>query len=435
MATLVLQANATAGVSPRDADAMSRRGFSFRLGFAVLASLAALPVTPLSWLAAWLLLVAVWEFWLAQFLTNALIWPVYVRDPKGANLRQTGVVALGAILFGAFPFLTWASDEILGAVLAIAWMGGTAIHVFVYLSNHRFQLIAGLAPPVAAALVLPGSTLGLSLETLTATLAALYLIGAAAIFAFDRNAILVDMTKEKAAREAAEETARAKNEFLRVLTHELRTPINQIVGYAGLLAEDIEAGVAKARDAAEIEASGKALLVLVNRAIEISQLQAGAVALDPFPVSVRALLEDAAQQIEAAAARSGNKVIVEAPDDDDVISIDGERLLQCLYCLSENAAKFCKDGAITFSAVRVGKEIVFAVADTGPGMTHDVLERVSGPLTQGDGTASRAHEGLGLGLTFARALASALGGSLQLISAPGQGTRAQLKVAADIVSG
>lgn len=430
MASVYLHNAASAGVSPRDVDAMSRRGFSFRLAFAVLACAAASSVTPLTWLAVWLALVLVWEIWLARFLTNTLVWPVFDRDPKAASLRQACVVACGAALFGAFPFLAWSSATILGAILAVAWIGGTAIHVFVYLSNHRHQLVVGLAPPLLAALVLPVTNMGVSVGALASVLAILYLIAAAAVFSWDRNVLLVNITSEKAAREAAEATAREKSEFLNAVTHELRTPLNHIIGYAGLLQEDIRDGAARPDDAAKVAAAGTALLTLVNRVIEISRIQAGAIELEPYRIDTDGLLQEAADQITEAAELSGNQVVLEPFPAGDTIEIDGARLLECLYCLSENATKFCKNGVISFSARRLGDDVEFTVRDTGPGLSEETLHRIRAPLTQGDSAAARSHEGLGLGLTLARALARALGGSLEIKSALGRGTHVGVRVPA-----
>jgi signal transduction histidine kinase len=433
MTSIALQSGGHDGVSPHDADAMSRRGFSFRLAFSLLAALAALLVTPLVWIAAWLALVAVWEVWLAQFLTNTLVWPVFGRNSREANLRQAAIVACGAALFGAFPFLVWASGSLLGAILGVAWIGGTAVHVFAYLSNHRLQLCAGLIPPLAGALALPASTLGISIEALAASAAVLYLIGAAAVFAFDRNALLVDITKQTVARENAEATAHAKTEFLHALTHHLRTPINHIIGYAGLVEDDIRSGDADPNDAANIAQAGKTLLDLVNRAIAICQLQAGSITLEPDTVPVGELLEDAHQHIAAAAAQTGNRVVI-AASASGVIVVDRDRVLECLACLSENAAKFCQNGVITFSALRVGDYVEFTVADTGAGMTEETLRRIESPLTFGDAPTAGVKEGLGLGLTLCRELARALGGELSLDSAAGRGTKAKVRVPASASS-
>ncbi|MBY0566561.1 MAG: HAMP domain-containing histidine kinase [Hyphomonadaceae bacterium] len=426
MAAAFWESAAPAHASPRDADAMSRRGFSFRLAFALLAGLAASLVTPVAWLLVWLALVTVWELWLAPFLTNRLVWPVYDRDPKQASLRQAGVVAFGAALFGAFPFLVWQSGTTLGAILAIAWAGGTAIHVFVYLANHRRLLILGLIPPLAAALILPVIQLGVSLEALSASLALLYLISAAAIFAFDRNTLLVNITKEKAAREAAETLARAKGHFLHAVTHELRTPINHIIGYAGLLEEDIRAGSADSQDAANVAAAGSSLLRMVNRVIEISKLDAGAIDLDPHDIEIGALLSAAATSIAAAASKSGNQVVVDTELASETINADSERVLECLACLAENAAKFCTNGVITFSARRLTDGVELAVADTGPGLNEAERQRIFEPMSQADGSTTRAHDGLGLGLTLARAIARALGSKLSMESTLGKGTRVAL---------
>jgi signal transduction histidine kinase len=428
MATAFWESAAPAHASPRDADAMSRRGFSFRLGFALLAGLAASLVTPTATLLVWVALVLVWELWLAPFLTKTLVWSVYDRDPNQASLRQTGVVATGAALFGAFPFLVWQSGTTLGAILAIAWAGGTAIHVFVYLANHHLLLIVGLAPPLAAALLLPVTKLGVSLEALSASLALLYLIGAAAIFAFDRNTLLVHITEEKAAREAAESLASAKGQFLNAVTHELRTPINHIIGYAGLLEEDIRAGNADPQDAANVAAAGTSLLRMVNRVIEISKLEAGPIELDPHDIAIGALLNSAAASIAAAATKSGNRIVVDPALAAETVNVDSERVLECLQCLSENAAKFCINGVITFSARRVNDDIELVVADTGPGVSEAERLRIFEPMTQADGSITRAHEGLGLGLTLARALAKLLGGTLSMESTVGEGTRVALRL-------
>ncbi len=430
MTTAFLQAATSERASALEIDAMSRRGFSLRLAFALLAALAASLVAPLVWLAYWLAVVLVWELWLAQFLTNTFVWSVFERDAKLASVRQTGIVALGACLFGAFPFLAWTIGTTLGAVLAVAWIGGTAIHVFVYLSNHRPLLIAGLIPPLAAAFVLPAMKLGVSLEALSASFATLYLIFAAAAFAFDRNVLLVNITTEKAARETAEAVACAKSQFLSAVTHELRTPINHIVGYAGLLEDDIRAGSADSNDASNIAVAGQNLLSLVNRVIEISKLEAGQIELDPYDIKIGMLLGEAAEQIAPAAAKTGNRVVVEPELADAVLHIDGARALACLHCLSENAAKFCANGVITFSARHIGEAVEITVSDTGAGLSEIALVRLAEPMTQSDGSTTRTHDGLGLGLSLARALATALGGTVTIESVVGRGTSASLRLPA-----
>jgi len=173
-----------------------------------------------------------------------------------------------------------------------------------------------------------------------------------------------------------------------------------------------------------------ALLTLVNRVIEISRLQTGAIEVQPYTVDVAGLLHEAAEQIAAAAQLSGNQVRLEAFPRDDTIEIDGALLLECLFCLSENAAKFCKNGVIGFSARRLGDELEFTVSDTGPGLSEETLARIGAPLTQADGAAARQHEGLGLGLTLSRALARALGGSLEIESTLGHGTHVRVRVPA-----
>lgn len=427
MTTAFPTASSNTGASALDADAMSRRGFSFRLAFAILASAPALLVTPAPWLLVWLTAVFVWEMWLGAFLTNTFVWPAYKRAPDVANKRQAAVIGLGALIFGAFPFLTWNSNEVVGAILALAWMGGTAIHVFIYLSNHRLLLAVGLVPPLAAAAMLPSLQLGFTLEALASSVAALYLIAAAGVFATDRNDLLVQVTAEKAGREAAETTAQAKSAFLNAVTHELRTPINHIVGYAGLLEEDIKSGLADPSDAASIAGAGQSLLVLVNRVIDISRLESGAIALDVDDVEVSYLLTQAAEQIAVNASKSGNQVVVDPGALKTSIRADAERVLECLRCFSEHAATSWPNGLVTFTANRVGENIDLTVMHTGPGIAGDGRSDI---FARADVSSLGEHDTEDLGLTLANSLARAMGGSVRSESTLGIVTRFTLRLPA-----
>ena len=233
---------------------------------------------------------------------------------------------------------------------------------------------------------------------------------------------------------AADDASRAKSDFLARISHDLRTPLTAIIGYAEMI---ISAGRPDAHSGRIIRRSAQHLLGLLNDLIDYARGSAQPNALQTLPVYTSACLKSIAADAEALAAKSGNsfefKVFGKLPP---VIEVDAKRLRQILENLLANAAKFTNHGHIEFhvtvsSTAYIGEhapmDLVFTVRDTGPGIPAVELAHVFEPFQRLKSTEH--HEGLGLGLAIAQQWVKRMGGAIEASSVVGQGTIMQVRVA------
>lgn len=230
------------------------------------------------------------------------------------------------------------------------------------------------------------------------------------------------------ARQAAELSNRAKTEFLANISHELRTPMNGIIGLSELLhhetlTPDQRSLLTPLRD------SANDLMRQIDHLILLSALEAEHVKSRPAPFAVADLLEGLLSSQQKAATSKGLILRHQAdPELPAVLVGDLELLRQIFDHLVGNAIKFTEQGSISITARPIDHHdeqtwIEFCVADTGPGIPPDVLPSLSGLLTQGDGSSMRRHGGIGVGLPIVRKLIEIMGGSLRIDSQVGQGSQ------------
>lgn len=237
----------------------------------------------------------------------------------------------------------------------------------------------------------------------------------------------IALAEEQAARQAAEKANRAKSEFLANISHELRTPMNAIIGMTEL-ALDEELSVAARDYLKTAKSSAEVLLGLLNEILDFSRLEAGKFMLESAPFGLRALLDDTLRALAIRAYEKGLEIIGDLPDDvPDLFVGDALRLRQVLTNLVGNAIKFTDHGEITIrirvkSASTDEALLQFSVADTGIGISAEDQERVFAPFTQADSSMTRIHGGTGLGLAISSTLINLLGGRLMLDSTLGLGS-------------
>ncbi len=233
----------------------------------------------------------------------------------------------------------------------------------------------------------------------------------------------------------AESAARAKSEFLALMSHELRTPLNGVLGFAELLS-----GTRLDEEQQEftktILDSGNHLLDVVNDILDFSSIEKGRMQIDAARISIATLLEAASRPIRKIASDKGIEVhCVKAGDVPDEITGDARRIRQILLNLLGNAVKFTEEGSvvlgITMSSDDGRPVLEFSVEDTGPGIPRETIGRLFKPFTQADSTVSRRFEGTGLGLAISLRLAEAMGGTLDVESTPGQGSRFTFRLPLD----
>ena len=248
-----------------------------------------------------------------------------------------------------------------------------------------------------------------------------------------RGQDLARLRAARAATAAAEEEARktvaARDDLMADLGHELKTPLNAIMGFAETMREETfgPLGSGKYREYAElIHGSGAHLMELIGAILDAAKLEAGRYALEPAPVAPGPLARDCAEMIRGEAERAGLDLIVSIAPDLPEAMIDKRAVKQILINLLSNAVKFTATGGVSLSVSEKCGAIDFIVRDTGVGMDEEALSKLGGRFTEVCQTGVRGAKGAGLGLSLAFSLARLHGGALKLTSAPGEGTTARL---------
>jgi signal transduction histidine kinase/CheY-like chemotaxis protein len=221
--------------------------------------------------------------------------------------------------------------------------------------------------------------------------------------------------------------SRLKDEFLATLSHELRNPLNVIVGYAEILSRNPEAQkLPLARQAAEvIRRNAMTQAQLVSDLLDLSRLQTGKLTIHRQPVALVPLLTDAAEGVRGDADAKGIRLEVETSDGPLPIEADAVRVRQILWNLLHNAVKFTPEGGkVTIRLARDGGEARLSVEDTGQGMDAGFLPEVFEMFRQAEAGLSRRHGGLGIGLSLVRQLVELHGGRVRAESeGTGKGSR------------
>jgi signal transduction histidine kinase len=233
----------------------------------------------------------------------------------------------------------------------------------------------------------------------------------------------------RAAREAAERASRAKSSFLANMTHEFRTPMTAILGYAELLREEAdERGLeTMALDAAQIERSGRHMLALVNDLLDLARIESGRMLLSLEEFELGGLVEQVTAALQPVVEEHGNRLSVHLPAPAGTMVADPLKVRQMLFNLLGNAAKFTDGGVITLRVTRrpaaTGERVVFEVSDTGIGIERDRLDRIFEEYEQGNAAVARKYGGTGLGLAIVRRYCRMMGGDITVESEVGVGSR------------
>jgi len=227
---------------------------------------------------------------------------------------------------------------------------------------------------------------------------------------------------QRRAREEAEAAVRAQRAFVAAMSHEVRTPLNAILGMSELLAQTPLAP--DQREYVEIaRRCGRALQGLLDNALELSRLESGGVELAQAEFELEAVVRECLEAFSYAAHQKGIALVADLADEaiGTVVGDEG-RLRQVLFNLVGNAVKFTEKGRVSVSARVEQDRLAIAVADTGIGIPHSRQEAVFERFVQAESGTTRRFGGSGLGLTLVREMVGAMGGSIRLESEPGVGS-------------
>jgi len=237
-----------------------------------------------------------------------------------------------------------------------------------------------------------------------------------------------DVTELAIAKAEAEEANHSKDEFLATLSHELRTPLNAVLGYTHMLREGMIDAQRLPGVLETIQRNARLQEQLVSDVLDVSRIVTGKLRLEVQPIDLRRVIEDAVQTVGPAATAKGVNVHAELDLPGIRVAGDAQRMQQVIWNLLSNAVKFTpKGGRVEVRLARAGAHVAITVSDSGDGIDADFLPHVFQRFKQADGTFSRTHMGLGLGLAICRHLVEAHGGTITAASA-GRGKGATFRV-------
>jgi CheY-like chemotaxis protein len=219
------------------------------------------------------------------------------------------------------------------------------------------------------------------------------------------------------------------------MSHELRSPLNAMLGFSRLLIRDAELGERARRDVTTVLRSGEQLYELINQVLELSKIEAGRMSLHPSLCDLPGLLQTLREMFSLAARDKGLELTFGAAlDVPRLVEVDAGKLRQVLTNLLSNAIKFTVQGRVTLHVRRVDeRRLGFSVEDTGVGVSPSELRTLGDTFVQAH-AGTQAAEGTGLGLAICRNFVRLMGGELELNSAPGQGLTARFSVEVEMLA-
>lgn len=381
-------------------------------------------------------------WWIGDAIGALLVAPlilVWAAPPRAALLTHRvpeAVILVLGLLVASVIVLT----------LSVSWGGGPLSHAYVFFPLLMWAAIrfgqrgAVTATVLVSGIAIAGTVIGrgpfieptlhaslLALQTFMGITGATFLVLGASSSERERS-----RQQLRAARDVARNANRAKAEFLAVMSHELRTPLNAIAGYAELLSLGLSGPLnQKQSDAVvRIRTNQQHLLALIDDVLSFARIEAGTTPIKPGPVPVCETLDSLEALVRPDLARQELTYVWNGCDPSLIARADPIKLRQILLNVLGNAIKFTPPrGRIELSARRLGDRISICVSDTGIGIQGEKIHRVFDPFFQGQSGTTREYDGVGLGLSISRDFARAMGGDIQIESAPKEGCRVTIDLA------
>lgn len=388
---------------------MAGKAVTRRIIFAAIVGGCSLLWQPLWAAVAYVAAIAAWETlgrpWLARHAVPAL-------KGRGKSLWQVQrlVILMVACLYSIAPLSGILSGELIGWYVAMMTFCTAVISGITYFSNDRWQLAFFIGPSFLIACAAP-FTFGTPLLPTTAVLVinTVFLLSALQSAAH-RGQLVESISKQQAARTRAESASVEKSQFIANVSHELRSPLNAIIGYSELLREAAEED-ARAADQADLDKvllASRRLLHLVNELLDISKIEAGKLALNVSWFNAAEMIEGAVATTRPMAEASGKRVRVELGDALGQGVSDEFRLGQCVANLLASAL-LSAESDVSLRVSEHGDWFDIEVTAVGAKLDAAAIERLFDPFAQAD-EANRGGASLGLAIT--RRVARLLGGDV-----------------------
>ena len=428
-------------IAPQQADGLLRNRATIltNLVVALLAILVLQETLPAATTLAWIAGMAALD-------TARLFLSHWLRKSAWPARRKLHVFTAGAVLsglsWGCLPVLllpVGGVEDFAFAGFMIAGMTAGAITALCWYQPAYLGYLLGATLPLAACLLLLKEPVYLAMGGQVL----FYAIMLVVISVFYSRRLLQTLRLEneldrehrrlEATRQELALAQQNKWQTLAQLSHHLRTPMNAVIGFSDMLRSEVlgPIGNPKHKDYInDIHDSGTRALQIINEILDVSQAEAGMLTLSKTDVDIQEALADCLQNHGEAAAQRGVTLTPRISETLPRMRCDSARLQQILDQLLSNALRHTPaNGQITLSAdIEESHWLAIRIADTGPGIPEDRLAEAMTPFVQFDDAMVRQHDGIGIGLPLARRLVELHGGEFTLLSAPGQGTIATIRL-------
>ncbi|HXK88358.1 MAG TPA: ATP-binding protein, partial [Phycisphaerae bacterium] len=240
----------------------------------------------------------------------------------------------------------------------------------------------------------------------------------------DITALKQTQAQLEVAKEAAESADRLKSAFMATMSHELRTPLNSIIGFTGILLQELPGPLnsEQRNQLGMVRNAARHLLALINDVLDISKIEAGQLTVERVPFDLPRTINQVIETVMPLAREKRLQLVTDIAPDIQKLDGDQRRFEQVLLNLLSNAIKFTEQGQVTLRCAREPGWVVISVRDTGCGISEQDQATLFRPFRQLDTGLARKHEGTGLGLAICKRLVDIMKGRIELSSKVGEGS-------------